>query len=208
MQKLIRSVNKLKKATIKKTIDGRIASFKRLGKKSADEIFKELCFCIMTANFSADRGIAIQKKIGDGFLSEGGAEMATSLKQCGHRFPNTRAKYIVEARKHAKSLAEKLKSLKNDEDARLWVADNIKGLGMKEASHFLRNIGRKNCAIIDFHIVDILADNGLIKRPKTITKRTYLEIEAVLKTLASRLHLTLAELDLYLWYLETGKVLK
>ncbi|MFA5103863.1 MAG: N-glycosylase/DNA lyase [Candidatus Margulisiibacteriota bacterium] len=208
MQKLIWSVNKLKKTPIKKTIDSRILSFKALGKKNGDEIFKELCFCIMTANFSADRGIEIQKKIGKGFLSARGPAMAKKLKACGHRFPNTRAKYIIEARRHKKALVENLKALKNDENLRQWIADNIKGLGLKESSHFLRNIGRDNCAIIDFHIVDILAEHGLINEPKTLTKKTYLEIELVLKKLADKLELTLAELDLYLWYLETGKVLK
>ena len=208
MQKLIRSVNKLKNAPIKKTIDDRILSFKALGKNNTGEIFKELCFCIMTANFSADRGIEIQNKIGDGFLSASGSAMAKKLKVCGHRFPNARAKYIVEARKHKTALAKQLGSQMSDAHIREWISENINGLGLKESSHFLRNIGRDNCAIIDFHIVDILVEHGLIKDPKTLTKKTYLEIETVLKKLASKLKLTLAELDLYLWYLETGKVLK
>ncbi len=208
MQKLIRSVNRLKKTPVKKVIDDRISSFKVLGRQNSDEIFKELCFCIMTANFSADRGIAIQKQIGSGFLSGSRESMAKKLRICGHRFPNARADYIFEARRHKRTLMEKLASLKDDKDAREWVSDNIKGLGLKESSHFLRNIGRDNCAIIDFHIVDILVEHGLIKKPKTITKRAYIEIESVLRRLASKLRLTLAELDLYLWYLETGKVLK
>jgi N-glycosylase/DNA lyase len=41
-----------------------------------------------------------------------------------------------------------------------------------------------------------------------MTKKRYLEIEAVLKKIAEKLDMSLAELDLYLWYLETGKVLK
>jgi len=208
MQKLIQAVNKVKKTPIKKIIDDRILSFKALGKNDPDEIFKELCFCIMTANFSADRGIEIQKKIGNGFLSCGGDSMAKKLRMYGHRFPNARAKYIVEARRHKRSLMGELRSLQDDKDVRDWIAKNIKGLGLKESSHFLRNIGRNDCAIIDFHIVDILSDHGLIKRPKTLTKKTYLEIESVLKKLSEKLGLTLAELDLYLWYLETGKVLK
>ena len=208
MRKLIRSVNKLKGTQIKKIIDDRISFFKALGKKHENEIFKELCFCILTANFNAARGIEIQEKIGNGFLSDSESATAKKLKAFGHRFPNTRAKYIVEARKHRKSLTETLGSRKNDEEIRQWIAENIKGLGLKESSHFLRNIGRDNCAIIDFHIVDILVAHGLIKKPKTLTKKIYLEIESVLKKLAGKLNLTLAELDLYLWYLETGKVLK
>ena len=84
----------------------------------------------------------------------------------------------------------------------------IKGVGYKEASHFLRNIGYKNYAIVDFHIVDLLAKHNLIKKLKKMTKNKYLEIEELLKDIAERLGLNLAELDLYLWFLETGKILK
>ncbi|MFX1391198.1 MAG: N-glycosylase, partial [Promethearchaeota archaeon] len=63
-------------------------------------------------------------------------------------------------------------------------------------------------AIIDFHIIDILVSYNLIEKPKTLSKSKYLEIEGVLKDIGRRLKLNLAELDLYLWYLETGKILK
>ena len=91
---------------------------------------------------------------------------------------------------------------------REWVVKNVKGIGYKEASHFLRNIGYKNLAIIDFHIVDLLVKYDLIEKPKSMTKKKYLEIENVLKQLGRELHLDMAKLDLYLWYKETGKVLK
>jgi len=96
----------------------------------------------------------------------------------------------------------------SNEELREWLVKNIKGLGYKESSHFLRNIGFDNFAIIDFHIVDILVKHNLIKRPETLTKKRYLEIENILKEIAKKLELSLAELDLYLWYTETGKILK
>ena len=43
---------------------------------------------------------------------------------------------------------------------------------------------------------------------KTMTKNKYHEIEKVLEKIASKTNLTQGELDLYLWYLETGKILK
>jgi N-glycosylase/DNA lyase len=89
-----------------------------------------------------------------------------------------------------------------------WLVKNVKGLGMKESSHFLRNVGYKDLAIIDFHIVDLLEREKLIERPKTITPKKYLEIEETLTKLGEKTSLNLAELDLYLWYLETGKILK
>jgi len=103
-----------------------------------------------------------------------------------------------------------LDSFQDDEEKRDWLVKNIKGLGMKEASHFLRNIGCKNVAIIDFHIVDLLAKNNLIEKPKNraLTGKRYIEIENILKELAEKTNTSLGELDLYLWYEETGKILK
>jgi len=49
---------------------------------------------------------------------------------------------------------------------------------------------------------------NLIKSPKNLTKKRYLEIEERLRKIGNKLKLTLAELDLYLWYMETGKILK
>jgi len=74
----------------------------------------------------------------------------------------------------------------------------------------LRNIGYKNLAIIDFHIIDLLVRYGLIEKPrnKSLTPKRYLEIENALKKISKKTGLHLGELDLYLWYLETGKILK
>ena len=91
---------------------------------------------------------------------------------------------------------------------REWIINNVNGIGLKESSHFLRNIGFDEYAIIDFHIIDLLVKYDIITKPKTITKNKYLEIEKILGKIAKQTDLTLAELDLYLWYMETGKILK
>ena len=189
-------------------VSSRINEFQKLGQSASEEIFKELCFCILTANYSAEGGIRIQKRIGDGFLTLPKEELEARLREYGHRFPKTRARYIVEAREYAHSIKQILAGFKDGKSAREWLVENVKGLGMKEASHFLRNIGYSDVAIIDFHIIDLLVREGLIQRPKTLTKRRYLKIESVLEGLAKRAGLSLGELDLYLWYLETGNVLK
>jgi N-glycosylase/DNA lyase len=184
--------------------------FSELGKKSSNEIFKELCFCLMTANFSAGGGIKIQNAIGDGFLHLSKEKLANRLKELGHRFPNTRANFIFEAQEYKDNIKEILLGFKTNEKKREWIVQNIKGLGMKEASHFLRNMGDKNLAIIDFHIVDLLAREGLLEKPKnkSLTSKRYIEIENILKQLAEKTNTNLGELDLYLWYEETGKILK
>jgi len=200
VDKLINSILELKNGNIRNSIDQRIGEFKNLGKKSGNEIFKELCFCLLTANFNAARAIKIQSEIGDGFLNLSEKRLAATLRALGYRYPNIRAKYIVEARKYARGRTPRI-----DRD---WLVKNIKGLGYKEASHFLRNIGHENFAIIDFHIIDLLVRHNLAERPKTLTRSKYIEIENLLRKIAKKSGLTLAELDLYLWYMETGKVLK
>jgi N-glycosylase/DNA lyase len=94
------------------------------------------------------------------------------------------------------------------EERREWLVKNIKGLGFKEASHFLRNIGFDDYAIIDSHIIDLLERYKFINQPKTLTRKKYMEIEKILQTIATQTNLTLAELDLYLWHMETGKIFK
>lgn len=182
--------------------------FEELGKENSNEIFKELCFCFLTANFSAEGSIKIQKKVNDGFLHLPEGDLAEKLSILGHRFPNARAKFISEAQRYKDDIKKILTNFETDEERRNWIVKNIKGIGMKEASHFLRNIGFKDYAIIDFHIVDLLARKGLIEKPKTITLRKYLEIENLLKELSEKTNTNLGELDLYLWYDETGKILK
>lgn len=203
---LIKEIQSLKKSKRERLVKNRIRDFKNLDKNSSDELFKEMCFCILTANFNAEKSIKIQDEIGSCFLIDSEEELAKKLRNLGHRYPKTRAKYIFESRKCKDLLKEIL--LLNDKEMRDWLVDNVKGLGYKEASHFLRNIGFGDVAIVDFHIIDLLVRYNFIEKPKTLTKRKYLEIENILRNIARKTDLTLAELDLYLWSIETGKILK
>jgi len=73
----------------------------------------------------------------------------------------------------------------------------------------LRNVGYDDVAIIDRHILRELYENNYIDEiPKTLSRRKYLEIENILRDIGEEVNLKLSELDLYIWYLRTGKVLK
>jgi len=207
MNGLVDKIENLKKSEIGKLVEQRIEEFKNIDKKSNDELFKEICFCLLTANFNAEKSIKIQSKIGECFLTDSKKELTEKLKNYGHRFPNTRAEYISESLK-CKDKLKDIVQFRDKKALRDWIVNNIKGIGYKEASHFLRNVGFDDYAIIDFHILDILVNYSLLKKPKTLTKKKYLDIEILLRRLAKKTGLTLAELDLYLWYLETGKILK
>src|SRR3989344_365993 len=208
MKQILRQLSGLKDSGIKETIQNRVKEFEQAGSSGEGKVFSELCFCLLTANFDAERAIKIQAALNGDFASLPEKKLAKKLKSLGYRFPNTRAAFIAEARKHNGSLKKTLGSFGSDEAAREWLVKNVKGLGYKESSHFLRNIGRKNLAIIDFHIIDLLENHKLIQKPKTISKAKYIEIENVLRKLGEKSGLNQSELDLYLWYMETGKILK
>ncbi|MFH0885229.1 MAG: N-glycosylase/DNA lyase [Candidatus Micrarchaeota archaeon] len=209
MRRILHRINSLKGGEAGFRIAMRMAEFKARGMDSSEELFKELCFCLLTANYSAEGGMRVQEEIGDGFLNLPEGALARKLKKTGYRFPNARARYICKARKHRNRLKSMLIAYP-PEAAREWLADNILGLGYKESSHFLRNIGIDRFAIIDFHILDLLAKHGAIPKPrsKSLSRKRYIEIEKKLAPIAAFAGLSQGELDMYLWYMETGKILK
>ncbi|MFX0006153.1 MAG: N-glycosylase/DNA lyase [Promethearchaeota archaeon] len=208
MQELLNEIRILKHSDVKPRIVSRLLEFSIIKETSKEEIFKELCFCIMTANCSAMKCIEVHDHIGDDFLTLSEIELAKKFKELGYRFPNVRSSFIIKARDKLVLLEDIIKSGNDDMNLREWIVKNVKGIGYKEASHFLRNIGYTEYAIVDFHIVDLLVKYNIIEKPKAMTKSKYLEIEKVLKSIGNELELNMAELDLYLWYLETGKILK
>ncbi len=168
-----------------------------------------MCFCILTANFTAEGGIRIQKEINDGFLYFDQKELEMKLRNLGHRFYRKRAEFIILAREYKNIKSILLNNFNNEFEMRDFLVKNIKGLGYKEASHFLRNVGFDNVAIIDRHILKVLYEFGYINEiPKNMNKKKYLEIEKILKEIGQKSNLKLSELDLILWYMKTGKILK
>ena len=181
--------------------------FLRIEPYEAD-IFSEACFCILTANSSAALGIKIQKEVGiDGFKNYSLEQLYQIIASKGHRFAMQRAERIVALREKEPLLLE-LAKYDNGKEAREILVKEVKGYGYKESSHFLRNIGFDDVAIIDRHISRWLFENGLVKPRKTITKKVYMESEEALEKIASDMGLTLSELDLYIFYIKTKKVLK
>ena len=154
-------------------------------------------------------GLRVQKAVGfDGFYNLSPKKLVQTLKKAGSRFYNRRAEFIVDARKHF-GLKEKISEFENDRIAREYLAKNVKGFAFKEASHFLRNTGSNNVAILDKHVVNLLAEYSIIpERPKTVNSKNYLKIEFRFDKFVEKVSLNHSQLDLYLWYMQTGKVLK
>ncbi len=160
-------VQELKSSPVAETIAKRMREF-----RDCPDVFSELCFCILTANASASSGIKTQQEIGGRFCDMPERELRDYLRGSGCRFYRNKASYIVEAREH------RLPRFENELDAREWLVKNVKGIGYKEASHFLRNTGFEDVAILDRHILKVMSDHGLINSiPKSLTRKRYLELE-------------------------------
>ncbi len=73
----------------------------------------------------------------------------------------------------------------------------------------MRNIGFKGYGILDKHVVRWLAEMGVIKSAKPPTSRkNYLETETRMREFADQVGIDFDELDLVLWSMKTGEVLK
>ena len=205
---MIEEINQLRNTEIKQVIENRLNEFQEVHNSNNKRWFSELCFCLLTANSKAQTAINIQNELGEnGFINKSQEEIKDCIIKNKHRFYNNKSKYIVEARKFT-NIKDIIKPLE-EKEAREWLVQNIKGLGYKEASHFLRNIGYNNVAILDRHIINMMLEHNLLdEKPKSLNKKKYLEIEEKFKILAKKVNMNLAKLDFYVWYLKTNKVLK
>jgi N-glycosylase/DNA lyase len=149
-------------------------------------------------------------------LARGTHEELADALQSKHRYPRARSGYIVVTREYLEGdcrmrLRERLESFTDPLERRDWLARErgIKGLGYKESSHFLRNVGLRGYAILDKHILRSLAEIGVIDSPQPPTTRArYLATEERLRGFARDVRIDFDELDLVLWSMKTGEILK
>jgi len=204
--------------TRRKEIRKRLGEFEQVWRKGSDaRLWEELAYCIFTAGASARMGLDSVDAVRP-LLLDGEAEaMTAALIQAGaHRFPNARPQYIVITRNYFRAqfgmaLRTRLRSFRDPFERRDWLAQEkqVKGLGYKESSHFLRNVGVKGHAILDKHVMRCLAEVGVvdsIKPPQT--RKRYLEVEQELLRFAKDIRVDFDELDLVLWSMKTGEILK
>ena len=212
MDKLFDKVKELEQSDIGKVVRKRLSEFSAFRHKDNKEWFSELCFCLLTANSKAKTASDIQEELGSkGFCESSAEQIMSCIQRHGHRFHNNKTAFIVGARRfvNIKDVVGQQISVGGISCAREWLVSNIKGLGYKEASHFLRNVGFFDVAIVDRHILKVLAEYGYIEEiPKNITHKKYMELEDLLRNIAEKTDMNMAELDLYMWYMKSGFVLK
>ena len=202
----------------KKEIKKKLSEFDEVWLAGSDaRLWEELAFCIFTAGASARMGLNSINAVRSLLLDGESEEMTRALKKAGaHRFPVARPRYIVTTRAYFRvnfdmALRQRLRSFADPFERRDWLAQEkqIKGLGYKESSHFLRNIGVKGHAILDKHVMRCLAEVGVVdsSRPPA-TRKNYLEIEQKFLQFAKDIKVNCDELDLVLWSMKTGEILK
>lgn len=197
-------------------INKRLQEFRLLHKGKDEDIFSELCFCILTANANAllcNEAVEELKK--RDLLLKGNAHEIRPILRGRVRFHNKKADFIVRARnllRAGKCVNVKGKlNLQDILNTRDWLVENIKGFGYKEASHFLRNIGLgADIAILDRHILKNLKKYGVIdKVPASLgSKKVYMKIENKMRNFSKRTKIPLDALDLLFWSLQTGFIFK
>ena len=194
----------------------RLGEFAAIGRHGTDvNLLEEMVFCFFTGGCSARMGLNSLEAIKPILLTADQGELANALVG-HHRYPNARSKYVVHSRdflqeQYGMKLRKKLNSFDCRFERRDWLVreKGIKGLGYKEASHYLRNIGYKGYAILDKHVLNCLAELKIIDDPKPPnTRLRYLNVEEKLKTLTDMTGIDFDELDLVLWSMKTGVILK
>ena len=202
--------------TRRREIKARLNEFADVRRQHDDHrVWEEMVYCFFTGGCSARMGLRSVESVRP-FLANGTQPELASALSGVHRYPNARSHYIVHSRDFLrKSLGFRIKARLEEFDCSLerrdWLVreKGIKGLGYKEASHFLRNIGFRGYAILDKHVLNCLAELKIIDEPKPPTTRSkYLMVEEKLQKLADDTGIDFDEMDLVLWSMKTGEILK
>jgi N-glycosylase/DNA lyase len=189
-------------------IRARLDAFRQIPR---EEYFFELAYCLLTPQSSALHAGAAVAALREAHCFDQPKRAAAVLRQKAHyiRFHNTKAKHLARAWKQFPSIAEHLAASESGHDLRRWLVRNVTGLGWKEASHFLRNIGYSGLAILDRHILRNLKHHGVLATvPAALTSRRYIAIEHRFSRFATEIGISVDELDLLFWSRETGRILK
>lgn len=212
------TVEKIKRIHAERSdaIKERLADFEAVWESGSDaKLWEEMVYCFFTGGCSAKMGMRSVEAVKP-LLGKGDWTAIRDALSGVHRYPNARSRYVVQSREFLKEhcnfkIRAKLESFDCSLERRDWLVKEkgIKGLGYKEASHFLRNVGFKGYAILDKHVLRCLAELKIIDDPKPPNTRSkYLSVENRLKTLTDTTGIDFDEMDLVLWSMKTGEILK
>jgi N-glycosylase/DNA lyase len=171
------------------------------------DYFYELCFCILTPQSSAKTAWEGIKKLKKANFKSKNINPQNHIKPI--RFYKNKSRYLLELKKNYSLIIKNIKKTPYPKQLREYLVKNVKGYGYKEASHFLRNIGYKNVAILDRHILKNLKKHKIINQvPDNLTPKKYCEIEDKFLNFSNKIKIPMDHLDLLFWSQETGEIFK
>ncbi len=192
-------------------IQQRLEEFRDVG-SSPEATFYELCYCLCTPATAARSALRLieelrrqqfhSRPLPTGILED-------LLRTPAHyvRFHRTKAQRLARVHGLFGQVWQLRHSGLPSRELRRQLVQIVPGFGMKEASHFLRNTGASDVAVIDRHIVRWMQRCGLpVRLPRS--RSEYEAAEAAFTALAEHVEISLPALDLLLWSLETGEVLR
>jgi N-glycosylase/DNA lyase len=109
------------------------------------------------------------------------------------RFFRNKSRFLSEAKKKFKYILMCVNSKASSHEKRDFLVRHINGLGMKAASHFLRNLGHTDLALIDTHVLKFLS----AQIPKN--KKEYVSMEDKLSEIANEIDVSIAAMDAIIW---------
>ncbi len=201
---------------LEEDIESRLNEFREIwASKDEIAILKELFFCILTPQSKATTCWgAIEDLSCNDLLLHGDHQQILDVVGVV-RFKYRKASFIELARSRFYkdgriTIVSDLEVFKDPFETRNWLVREVKGYGMKEASHFLRNIGLgEELAILDRHILKNLVKANVINEvPSSLTKEKYLKIEKAMISYSEHIGILPSHLDLMLWYKEAGTIFK
>lgn len=198
----IKEQYELKKPLIRE----RLNQFKSL---SEENYMHELLFCTLTPQSNAKKCWSAVLELKQLLKNTPSEKQISEILHSKTRFHNNKSKYIINNLRNWELIKSKL-SNSNIIELREWLSENVLGFGLKEASHFLRNIGLSNnkIAILDRHILKNLKSFGIIETDKIKNKADYFEIEEKFIEFSKQINVSLDELDLLFWSQENGEIFK
>jgi N-glycosylase/DNA lyase len=180
---------------------------------SVRDVWGSLLFCILSSQVRAATATsAVQVILAEVPFFEENLSSVDVYNKLGlilrrsdvrHRFPETRSKQIASSWFAFAQIKDEfygyLDSFSAEKDARVAVADRFSGLGFKQASMFLRDIGYSaRLCVIDTHILWYCERMSSPLRG-ALTTRRYLEIEEYLLETADTFRIAPNIFDSAVW---------
>lgn len=176
-----------------------------------DQVRGTMVSCLLSSGWNYEKALKASNLFVQEFPSsqtppsEKELEKFLSSARIRHRFPVSKAKQlhssIVRLNSFPSDFLFEATNQKEERIVREVVQKRFSGLGYKQTSMFLRNIGAAtSLAVIDAHIIWYL-EVALGVKSGNITKKRYIELEDIVRDLSDRFEIEMNYFDIILWVL-------